>query len=263
MDFPASGNGDLAVIPLPAFNENYIWTLRRGDKAVVVDPGDPAPVEAYLAREGLDLTAILITHHHADHTGGIAALTAQHDVPVFGPAGAGIKGLTREVSDGDAFAIDALDLRFEVLEVPGHTATHIAFLAGDMLFPGDTLFCAGCGRLLGGTASQLHASLQRLAQLPGDTRVYCTHEYTLANLKFARAAEPGNAERDAWADECQRLRARGLPTLPSSIARERAINPFLRVAEPAVMEAVARQDGRKPADAAECFARLRAWKDVF
>lgn len=263
MSFPASGHGDLAVFPLPAFNDNYIWTLRRGDKAVVVDPGDAAPVEACLAHEGLDLTAILVTHHHADHTGGIARLTARHDVPVYGPSGAGIQGLTHEVGDGDAVALDALGLRFEVLEVPGHTATHIAYLGHGLLFPGDTLFSAGCGRLLGGTAEQLFASLGRLAALPGDTRVYCTHEYTLSNLKFARTAEPRNAERDAWAEECERLRAQGLPTLPSTIARERAINPFLRTGEPQIVEAVTRHDGRAPADAAECFVRLRAWKDVF
>ena len=263
MNFPASDGGELAVTPLPAFNDNYIWTLRRGSKAVVVDPGDAQPVETFLTREGLDLTAILITHHHADHTGGIGALTAQRDIPVYGPAGAGITGVNRGVADGDRVALPALELSFEVLEVPGHTASHIAFFGGDMLFPGDTLFCAGCGRLLGGTAAQLHASLRRLGQLPGETRVYSTHEYTLANLKFATAAEPNNAERDAWRVECERLRARGQPTLPSTIARELAINPFLRTEQPSVMDAVTRHEERRPVDGADCFRLLRAWKDVF
>jgi hydroxyacylglutathione hydrolase len=159
--------------------------------------------------------------------------------------------------------VPELDLRFEVLEVPGHTATHIAFLGHDMLFPGDTLFSAGCGRLLGGTAAQLHHSLERLKTLPGDTRVYCTHEYTLSNLRFARAAEPRNAERDAWLKRCEALRAEGLPTLPSTIERERAINPFLRTDNAEVIACVTRQAGVRPRDAEECFARLRAWKDNF
>lgn len=250
-------------MPLPAFNDNYIWALRRGNLAAVVDPGDAQVVERWLADNGIDLTAILITHHHSDHTGGIAALTARRDIPVYGPAAHDIRGVTAGVSEGDEIAVPELDLRFEVLEVPGHTATHIAFLGHGMLFPGDTLFSAGCGRLLGGTAEQLHASLERLKQLPGETRVYCTHEYTLANLKFARAAEPGNAERDAWFKHCEALRAAGEPTLPSTIERERAINPFLRIENAEVIAGVAGHTGARPRNAQDCFTRLRAWKDNF
>jgi hydroxyacylglutathione hydrolase len=263
MTIDVSGDAGLEIFPLPAFNDNYLWMLRSGNAAVVVDPGDPAPVEACLAREGLDLTAILITHHHADHTGGIGALTARRDIPVYGPATAGISGVTHGVADGDIVDLPQLGLRFDVLEVPGHTATHIAFLAGDTLFPGDTLFSAGCGRLLGGTAEQLHASLERLKRLPGETRVYCTHEYTLANLKFARSAEPENRARDDWMTQCQRLRAEGRPTLPSTLERERAINPFLRTGETSVIDAVTRHTGRRPTDDLACFTALRAWKDVF
>ncbi|AUN94840.1 hydroxyacylglutathione hydrolase [Pseudazoarcus pumilus] len=263
MTIDAPGDAGLEILPLPAFNDNYIWTLRRGDKVVVVDPGDPAPVESYLAREGLDLTAILITHHHADHTGGIGALTARRDIPVYGPAAADIAGVTAGLADGDSVDLPELDRAFEVLEVPGHTATHIAFLSGDLLFPGDTLFSAGCGRLLGGTAEQLHASLERLKDLPGSTRVYCTHEYTLANLKFAQAAEPDNAERDAWFAHCRSLRSDGQPTLPSTMERERAINPFLRTGSASVIKAVTRHTGRRPASDLACFTALRAWKDEF
>lgn len=251
------------MLPLPAFNDNYIWALRRGNLAVVVDPGDAQVVEDWLGENGIDLTAILITHHHTDHTGGIAALTTQRDIPVYGPAAHDIRGVTQGVSEGDRITLPSLGLGFEVLEVPGHTATHIAFLGHGMLFPGDTLFSAGCGRLLGGTAQQLYRSLERLKGLPGDTRVYCTHEYTLSNLRFARAAEPSNAERDAWLERCQALRDKGLPTLPSTIARECAINPFLRTECVEVRAGVAAHDGRPPRDGEDCFTRLRAWKDSF
>lgn len=263
MDFPASGNGDLAVIPLPAFNDNYIWALVRGVHAAVVDPGDAKVVEHWLTDNGLDLTAILITHHHADHTGGIEALTARREIPVYGPAAHDIRGVTCGVAEGDMVELPSLDVHFTVLEVPGHTATHIAFLGHGMLFPGDTLFSAGCGRLLGGTAEQLHASLERLKALPAETRVYCTHEYTLSNLKFACAVEPANPERDAWMTQCETLRAAGEPTLPSMIGRERAINPFLRTDNPQIIASVSRQSGSRPRDAVECFTRLRAWKDCF
>lgn len=252
-----------AIIPLPAFRDNYLWLLQRGKVAAVVDPGDASVVERYLAQHDLELCAILLTHHHADHIGGVAELTASRDIPVFGPAAADIAETNRPVAEGDEVVLDRLDVAFRVLEVPGHTATHVAYLAPGILFPGDTLFSGGCGRLLGGSAAQLHESLGRLAALPGETAVYCTHEYTLANLAFAHAAEPENRERDAWEAECRAMREGGRPTLPSTIERERRINPFLRTSEPGVVEAVARHSGTRPANAQECFALLRAWKDMF
>lgn len=251
------------IIPLPAFRDNYIWLLRRGTCAAVVDPGDAAVVEAALQAHGLQLVAILLTHHHDDHIGGVAELAVRHHPVVFGPAGENIAGLTRRVGEGDAVALHALDLSFTVFAIPGHTTTHIAYHAPGILFAGDTLFSAGCGRLFGGTAAQLHASLQRLAQLPGDTAVYAAHEYTLANLAFAREADPTNPARDAWLAECETLRTAGRPTLPTSIARERSINPFLRTDSPGVIDAVTAHSGQRPANSAECFAALRRWKDVF
>lgn len=251
------------IVPLPVFQDNYIWLLQVGNRAAVVDPGDAGPVEHWLRAHDLTLSTILITHHHADHTGGILQLVADRDIPVFGPRGQPIDGVNRQVGEHDVVHLPDMDLSFDVLEVPGHTRTHVAYLSGDMLFPGDTLFSGGCGRLLGGTASQLHASLERLAALPPDTRVFCTHEYTLANLAFATAAEPHNPDRDAWRASCESLRARGVPTLPSTIAREKRINPFLRAGQPEVLAAVAAHTGQVPADSLACFTALRAWKDTF
>lgn len=251
------------IIPLPAFQDNYIWLMRAGRHAAVVDPGDADVVHDYLAREGLTLSAVLITHHHHDHTGGIVALLDAHPAPVFGPAAPAIAGVDHLVGEGDRIALPALGTAFEVLAVPGHTASHIAFYNGEVLFPGDTLFSAGCGRLLGGSAPQLHRSLQRLAALPGDTGVYCTHEYTLANLAFACAAEPDNTARDAWLTQCHARRQRGEPTLPTHMARERDINPFLRVEQAGIIDTVAAHTGARPADALACFTALRAWKDGF
>ena len=255
------------IIPVPAFRDNYIWLAHDGRHALVVDPGDAAPVLDTLGRLGLQLGAILLTHHHADHVGGVARLLAHSRVPVFGPAGEAIDDVSHPVFEGDEIQVPAPGIGFRVLDVPGHTAGHVAYVAMDiepgLVFCGDTLFSAGCGRLFEGSPTQLASSLGKLAALPPDTRVYCTHEYTLSNLAFARVAEPDNAERDAWAAHCETLRARGEPTLPSTIARERTINPFLRCEQPGVIEAVAAQAGSRPQDALECLAALRAWKDRF
>lgn len=257
----------MQIISVPAFRDNYIWLVHDGRHALVVDPGDAVAVEEALFRLGLELGAILVTHHHPDHTGGLGALLARRMVPVFGPAGEAIEHVGHPVRDGDEIRIAAPAITLRVLEVPGHTAGHVAYHGIDiepgLVFCGDTLFSAGCGRLFEGTPAQLAHSLARLAALPPDTRVYCTHEYTLSNLAFARAAEPDNPERDAWAAHCEALRARGEPTLPSTIGRERAINPFLRCDQPGVIDAVAAHAGRRPQDALECLAHLRAWKDSF
>jgi hydroxyacylglutathione hydrolase len=259
----------LEVLPVPAFTDNYLWLLVRGDAAVVVDPGDAAPVEAALAARGLRLTAILVTHHHPDHIGGLAALLSRHSVPVYGPRRERdtIKRLTVELGDGDR--VEVLGRRFEVMEVPGHTLGHIAYYAaaqdleGPILLCGDTLFSAGCGRLFEGTAAQLHGSLSRLASLPPATQVYCTHEYTMSNLAFALAVEPGNAALLEHVGRVKELRSRNEPSLPSSIEQELRINPFLRTGHPSVREAAAAKAGHEPVDDTEAFAILRTWKDGF
>ena len=259
----------LDVLPVPAFTDNYLWLLVRGHEAVVVDPGDAGPVEAALAARGLTLVAILITHHHPDHIGGLTALLSRHAVPVYGPRRErdSIKRLTVELGDGDH--VEVLGRRFEVLEVPGHTLGHIAYYAaaqdldGPILLCGDTLFSAGCGRLFEGTAAQLHGSLGRLAALPPATQVYCTHEYTMSNLAFALAVEPANVALQEHAGRVRELRSRNQPSLPSSIEQELRINPFLRTAHPSVREAAAAKAGHEPADDTETFAILRSWKDGF
>lgn len=249
------------IIPLPAFRDNYIWTLHDGRHAVVVDPGDAGPVSALLSAKGLQLSAILVTHHHPDHVGGIATLVERWPVPVFGPAHETIPGITQRLAEGDRIRLPGLDLALKVLEVPGHTLGHIAYVGEGILFCGDTLFSAGCGRLFEGTAAQLKASLDKLAALPADTKVYCTHEYTLSNLAFARRVEPHNPARDAYLTDCEARRARQEPTLPSTIGREQAVNPFLRTAEPQIAASVEQWLGHPPADGVACFAALREWKN--
>jgi len=224
-------------------------------------------VLAYLAREGLALTAILATHHHGDHVGGVSALLERFAVPVFGPAREMIPGRTQAVGDGDVVAVPGFPVTLAAIDIPGHTAGHVAYF-GDVdgqpsLFCGDTLFAAGCGRLFEGTPQQMWTSLSALAKLPAATKVYCGHEYTLANLRFALAVEPGNA--DLWERQAsaQALRARGEPTLPSTIGLERATNPFLRANLPGVRAAAESQAGRPLGSDVDAFAALRAWKNAF
>lgn len=250
----------LEVDLIPAFKDNYIWLLRRGDRVAVVDPGDAAPVMARLQADGLQLEAILVTHHHADHQGGVAELAGYWQATVFGPADESIIACSRPLSGGDR--IDVLGQKFDVLAVPGHTAGHIAYRMPGAVFCGDTLFGAGCGRLFEGTPAQMTDSLAKLAALPDDTLVYCAHEYTAANLNFAAAVEPDNpAIRRRIAAVAEKRQA-GLPTVPSTLREEKATNPFLRCSEPAVV-AAARQRDPAAQDPVGVFAAIRAWKNAF
>jgi hydroxyacylglutathione hydrolase len=255
-----------AIIPIPAFADNYIWLLRQGKHAAVVDPGDAAPVLAYLDREGLELAAIMNTHHHGDHVGGNRALLARRAVPVFGPAREAIPGVTRSLAEQDAITLPDIGLELAVLDVPGHTAGHIAFVGrtadGPLVFCGDTLFSGGCGRLFEGTPAQMVDSLSKLAALPAPTRVYCGHEYTVANLRFAQAVDPGNDQLRQRYLAARAKRDRGEPTVPSTIGEERATNPFLRSGEAVVHRAAERHAGRKLADRIAVFAEIRAWKNA-
>jgi len=256
-----SDNNKFEVIPLRAFEDNYIWTLRNDRYAAVVDPGDAQPVLDYLQRERLELCAVLATHHHPDHVGGVADLLARHAVPVYGPRGEPIATLTRAVSEGDAVEIPQLGLRFSVLDIPGHTRAHIAYYGANSLFCGDTLFACGCGRLFEGTAQQMAASLAKLAALPDETLVYSGHEYTLANIDFARAVEPDNEALKARAASDAQKRKREQPTLPSTIGREKKTNPFLRCLQPAVIAAANKYLGARASDPVQVFAAIRQWKN--
>lgn len=250
----------LEISFIPAFKDNYIWLLTRGDRAAVVDPGDAAPVAARLAAGGLRLETILVTHHHADHQGGIAALAAEWHPTVFAPALESITGCTHPLSGGEGLTV--LGEACQVLALPGHTLGHIAYRFAGAVFCGDTLFGAGCGRLFEGSPAQMADSLGRLAALPSDTRVYCAHEYTAANLRFAAAVEPENeAIRRRQVVVAVRLRA-GQPTVPLDLAEERATNPFLRCDQPAVVAAARRIDPAA-ADPVAVFAALRQWKNAF
>jgi hydroxyacylglutathione hydrolase len=251
----------LEIVPVGAFKDNYVWTLRKGGRAVVVDPGDARPVLEFLSREKLELSAILATHHHADHVGGIAELLRHRAVPVYGPRGEPIPTLTHPVSEGDTVTLDALEVSFSVLDIPGHTRAHIAYYGAGALFCGDTLFACGCGRLFEGTAEQMYASLEKLRALPDATRVYCGHEYTLANIGFARNVDPANETLKAREQQARRLRDAGQPTLPSTLGEEKATNPFLRCAEPAVVESANKYLGRRIADPVRVFAAIRDWKN--
>jgi len=254
----------IQISALPAFSDNYIWLLQdpATRRCAVVDPGDAAPVQAWLAANpGWALSDILITHHHHDHVGGVEQLKKTTDAKVYGPASETIPARDVALKDNDRISVLGCD--FEVIEVAGHTLGHIAFYHQGLLFCGDTLFAAGCGRLFEGTPEQMHTSLTRLSSLPEDTQVYCAHEYTLSNLRFAAAVEPGNphtAERLAKVTE---QRAAGIITLPSSIALEKLTNPFLRTGETSVKEKLDERNGTDNRAPSAVFAALRAWKDTF
>lgn len=252
------------VSPIPAFDDNYIWLLRDqgGSSATVVDPGDEEPVLAALEAQGLVLSAILVTHHHYDHTGGVDELRdAYPEVRVFGPEDRRIRALTDIVGEGDDVRVPGLTERFRVLEIPGHTSSHIAYLGAGALFCGDTLFAGGCGRVFDGTFEQLAASLERIAALPPETLCYCAHEYTMANLGFAKWVEPESAAVAAREQAAFGLREAGRPTVPSLLVDELATNPFLRTGEANVRAAAERASGGTLATRAEVFTVLRRWKD--
>lgn len=263
----------LDVLAVPAFDDNYLWIIHDGRHAAVVDPGDAVPVLATLQAEGLTLAAILLTHHHADHVGGVVELarSAVSDefpaIPVYGPAReqSRIKGMTVPLHGNDEVTIPTLGLSLQVIDVPGHTLGHIAYYSAQQgfVFCGDTLFAGGCGRLFEGTPAQMVDSLAKLSSLPGDTRVYCAHEYTLSNLKFAAEVEPGNAE---LSDRIQRERAKrdqGEATVPTSIALERATNPFLRAHQKEIQESLQKAGRLTELNEVSSFAALREWKNTY
>lgn len=260
----------MKLVALPAFADNYIWLLHDDRTAVVVDPAQGEPVIAALRERSLTLSGILVTHHHGDHVGGVQALLDRFGpLPIWGPSQERLafapSAPVTHVRDGDRF--ERLGLMFQVIDTPGHTAGHVSYVVElpaepGLLFCGDTLFSAGCGRLFEGSPAQLHASLQRLTALPGDTRVCCAHEYTLSNLRFAAAVEPDNADVQRHLAHCEALRAAGQPTLPSELRLEQAINPFLRCTQPTV-RAAARSRGAASDDPVAVFTAIRAWKNEF
>jgi hydroxyacylglutathione hydrolase len=259
----------MKLFALPAFSDNYLWLWQQDSMAVVVDPGDAAPVLQALSQKGLTLAAILVTHHHADHVGGVRELHTTTGAQVFGPAREDVPAPHTPVLDGDTLTL--LGQTVQVLDVPGHTAGHVAYFLPDapetpVLFCGDTLFSGGCGRIFEGTPAQMLASMDHLAKLPGTTRVCCAHEYTLSNLRFALAVEPRNTELQAYMAHCQQLRDQGTPTLPALLGTELQINPFLRARHPDVRHAVAQHAGLSATeqnDDVAVFAALREWKNNF
>lgn len=248
------------VLPIPAFNDNYIWLLVRDGRAAVVDPGDAAPVIARLQALQLQLETVLVTHHHADHQGGVAELVERWHPRVFGPEQESITGCSDPLSGGETIGV--LGQTVAVMPVGGHTRGHLAYHVADAVFCGDTLFGAGCGRLFEGTPAQMCASLARLAALPDETKIYCAHEYTQTNLRFALAVEPENTALRERAERVARVRAAGLSSVPSTLREEKESNPFLRCGEPAVI-AAARAHGAVDASREAVFTAIRGWRNTF
>lgn len=258
----------MQITPIPAFTDNYIWALHNELDCVVVDPGDPIVVLEFLATNKLTLRAILITHHHYDHTGGIEALQQHYpDIPVFGPNNPTIKGITQVLQENDVIELPDLQCEFSVIEVPGHTLDHIMYYAKGVLFCGDTLFSCGCGRMFEGTAPQMTNSLAKIQHLPQDTQIYCTHEYTAANIAFAETVEPDNKDLTRYKQWVEQQRNKNAPTLPTSLSEQLQINPFLRLQAHSVKQFTqqyARKSGQDTSsDSVQVFATLRKAKDDF
>ena len=256
----------LQTTPVPAFRDNYIWLVHgRADasRVAIVDPGDAAPVLEHLELSGLTADAILVTHHHGDHQGGVWELKARFGVPVYGPARERIRPIDHRLSAGDRVELAGLDLAFDVIEVPGHTSGHIAYVGHGAIFCGDTLFSAGCGRLFEGTPEVMTQSLDIIKMLPDTTRVFCAHEYSLSNLRFASAVEPANEDIASYTAVAKEARAQGRPTLPSTLGLEKKINPFLRCDTPTVRAAAERHHGGPLGTTTDVFAAIRSWKDGF
>ncbi|WP_432473262.1 hydroxyacylglutathione hydrolase [Amphritea sp. HPY] len=254
------------ITAIPAFNDNYIWAISvPGCKDIaVVDPGDAAVVKHYLKANQLNLSAILITHHHQDHTGGVKQLAADYELTVYGPANSPFDGIQKVLGNGDA--IDLFGQSLTIQEVPGHTLDHISYFhaaATPQLLCGDTLFLAGCGRLFEGSAAQMFSAMNYFKALPDNTEIYCTHEYSLANLAFAAAVEPDNDAIQDSISHCNSLRQQQTPTLPSTIGAEKKINPFMRTAEASVRQAAELFSGSKPGSETDVFATIREWKNQF
>jgi hydroxyacylglutathione hydrolase len=257
---------NIEIIPIKALTDNYIWAICNLDskQCICVDPGESPAVVAFLQQNSLTLDAIFVTHHHWDHTHGIAGLIQHYHVPVYGPSQENLAHCDFPLSDTELVSRDMLgDMKFEILYIPGHTLGHIAFYAPGILFCGDTLFSSGCGRVFEGTMEQMYHSLQRLANLPDDTQVYCGHEYTLHNLRFAQLVEPDNLQIAQRLELVEKMRANDKCTVPSSIAVEKSCNPFLRTDQATVMRTVAAHSGKKISRPVEIFANLRHWKDNF
>ena len=261
--------GDGTVLPLPAFTDNYIWAIVRGPNVVVVDPGEAGPVLDLIEQRGLQLRAILLTHHHGDHVGGVLELLRHTPVTVYGPASERLPHCDVRLTEGDRVILPEVGLDLSVLDVPGHTAGHIAYfgraqgLENPLLFCGDTLFAGGCGRLFEGSPAQMYSSLAKFISLPADTQVCCAHEYTLSNLRWALAVEPANHSLQQWYLRAQQLREQDCPTVPTTMALELDTNPFLRTSQAAVVKAASQQSGQTLDTPVATFAALREWKNDF
>ncbi len=261
---------NIRITPIPAFQDNYFWVLEdtAAKTAILVDPGDAEPVLKYFQQTDTRLIAILITHHHMDHIGGISSLVKQNpQVTVYGPLNESIPGVNVLLQEGDRVSVAGFSLNFNVIDVPGHTSGHIAYYTNEystpLLFCGDTLFAAGCGRLFEGTAEQMYRSLEKIAALPGNTRVFCAHEYTMSNIAFAKQVEPENKALIEFERNVKLMLSGGRPSLPSNIAQELAINPFLRSSQPAVIKAAEKYAGRSVYKPVDAFGIIRRWKDSF